>query len=360
MPTSPAMQATSTQPRPTVTTFAQATETSAIAPESLANSGHEVDQVKTPEPATRSALATIPGMTQIALIKTTDRAEGVRRAMELLNTNPARGEHVFLKPNFNSADPSPGSTHPDTLRALTVGLLNMGARSITVGDRSGMGDTNAVMRQLGVYDLAGELGLETYVFDDLDETDWIIRRSADFHWADGYAVPRILLDSACVVQTCNLKTHQYGGHFTLSLKNSVGFAAKTTRPGGYNYMEELHSSLYQRKMIAEINMAYRPSLIVMDGVEAFVNGGPAQGRKVSSEVILAGTDPIAIDAVGVAILRMFGTTPQVSRGKIFEQEQIARAVELELGVDSPAKIQFLTEDEDSEIYADAIRQQLAI
>ncbi len=51
----------------------------------------------------------------VALVKTADRAEGVRRAVELLGVNPVRGRNVLLKPNFNSADPAPGSTHPDTL-----------------------------------------------------------------------------------------------------------------------------------------------------------------------------------------------------------------------------------------------------
>ena len=41
-------------------------------------------------------------------------------------------------------------------------------------------------------------------------------------------------------------------------------------------------------------------------------------------MVLAGTDRVALDAVGVAILRMFGTTREVSRGRVFEQEQIAR------------------------------------
>jgi len=162
------------------------------------------------------------------------------------------------------------------------------------------------------------------------------------------------------VQTCNLKTHRYGGHFTLSLKNSVGFAAKRTRAGGYDYMSELHSSPYQRQMIAEINTAYAPALIVMDGVEAFVNGGPDRGKKVQAQVVLAGTDRVAMDALGVAILRLFGTTREVSRGKIFEQEQIARAVELGLGVDSPAKIELVTGDADSEAYATRIRGVLML
>ena len=214
------------------------------------------------------------------------------------------------------------------------------------------------MQQKGVFDLTDSMGLETVVFDDLAQADWVVRQDSDFHWADGFAVPKMLLDAECVVQTCNLKTHRYGGHFTLSLKNSVGFAAKYRGRGGYNYMNELHSSADQRHMIAEINTAYSPALVVIDGVEAFVDGGPDSGTLVQPEVILAGTDRIALDAVGIAILRLFGTTPEVSQGSIFEQTQIARAVALGLGVDSPAKIQFVTGDVESQAYADTIRALL--
>ncbi len=111
-------------------------------------------------------------------------------------------------------------------------------------------------------------------------------------------------------------------------------------------------------MIAEINTAYAPALIVLDGVEAFVKGGPATGTQAPTEVVLAGTDRVAIDAVGVAILRMFGTTHEVSRGRVFEQEQIARAVELGLGVDAPERITLVTGDADSADYAERVRAVL--
>jgi uncharacterized protein (DUF362 family) len=146
----------------------------------------------------------------------------------------------------------------------------------------------------------------------------------------------------------------------LSLKNSVGFAAKTTSNGGYNYMTELHNSDYQRHMIAEINTVYKPSLILMDGVEAFLDGGPAQGSKAQTGVMLAGTDPVAMDAVGVAILRLFGTTPAVSDGRIFDQEQIARAVELDLGVDGPEKISVITADAASREFAGMVNDILIL
>ena len=80
----------------------------------------------------------------------------------------------------------------------------------------------------------------------------------------------------------------------------------------------------------------------------------------SAEVMLAGTDRIAVDALGVAILRHLGTTSEVSQGPIFEQQQISRAVELGLGVSLPDEIQIITGDEKSEEYAQVIRRILEL
>ena len=97
------------------------------------------------------------------------------------------------------------------------------------------------------------------------------------------------------------------------------------------------------------------ALVVLDGVEAFISGGPDDGERVAPEVILAGTDRVALDATGVALLRTYGCKTEAARGKIFKQEQIARAVHLGLGVDSPEKIVFLTGDADSAAYSEKIR-----
>ena len=335
---------------PTQTAAATAMQDATMAP--------PIDPTATPQSTATSLPAADLGLSQVALVRTGDRAHGIRRAIELLGINPIRGNHVLFKPNFNSAHPAPASTHPDVMRSILLALDDMGARSVTVGERSGMGDTRQVLQQRGVFNMAEELGFETVVFDEIAEEDWIIRRSGDFHWSDGFAVPRHLLDAECVVQTCNLKTHRYGGHFTLSLKNSVGFAAKTVGNGGFNYMTELHRSPYQRHMIAEINTVYSPALIVIDGVEAFLNGGPAQGKRAQTDVVLVGTDPVAMDAVGVAILRLFGTTAEVSKGKIFEQEQIQRAVELGLGATGPEMINLVTGDAESLTFAGQVQEML--
>ena len=289
-------------------------------------------------------------MAQVALIKTTDRAEGVRRAVALLGVNPVQGRSVFLKPNFNSADPAPGSTHPDVLRALVGQLREMGAADITLADRSGMGNTRNVMQRLGVFEQADELGYDAIVLDELESDDWTLIETPDDHWSQGFPVPRMMLDAGALVNACCLKTHRFGGHFTLALKNSVGYVAKRIG-AGHDYMGELHGSAHMRTMIAEINAARLPDLIVLDGVTAFTHGGPDRGTIADTEVMLAGTDPVAMDAIGVAILRLFGTTDEVSRGAVFEQEQIARAAEMGLGVAGPEQIELLTEDADGEAMA---------
>lgn len=111
-------------------------------------------------------------------------------------------------------------------------------------------------------------------------------------------------------------------------------------------------------MIAEINQAYRTDLILMDAIKAFVTGGPDKGGIVEPKVLLAGTDRVAMDAVGVAILRLYGTTPEVSGGQIFEQEQIARAAELGIGVRSAQDIQLVPVGDESVDFATKLEQML--
>jgi uncharacterized protein (DUF362 family) len=96
----------------------------------------------------------------------------------------------------------------------------------------------------------------------------------------------------------------------------------------------------------------------MDATKAFVRGGPESGDLVSPSVVLAGKDRVAVDAVGVAILRLFGTTPEVSEGRIFQQEQISRAVELGIGVHSVKEIQLIPLDVESEKFAKKNRKNL--
>ena len=289
---------------------------------------------------------------RIALVRTDDRISGIKKAIGLLDINPVKGKDVLLKPNFNTADAFPASTHNDTLSQLISNLKEMGAGAITIGERSGPPDSADVMEQKGIYDLCKKLGVGLMNFEELPQDKWVRVRPEKSHWRDGFDIANPVLDSQCIVTTCCLKTHGYGGVFTMSLKLSVGMTHKRN-------MRELHSSLLSmRKMIAEINQVYTPSLILLDGIEVFTDKGPMEGTRKRADVILAGTDRIAIDAVGVAILKELGSNKAIMNRKIFEQEQIARAIELGLGVSRPEDIEIVAGDTASKKYAETIQKIL--
>ncbi len=293
---------------------------------------------------------------KVAFVNTDDRKSGVASSIRALNINPVKNKNVLIKPNFNTSDQTPGSTHNETLVALVEEIWEMGAKTVRLGERSYL-NTRDVMEQKGAIPLMEKLDVNIVDFDDLAQKDWVKVDAGDSHWQDGFRIARPILESECLVSTCCLKTHQHGGVFTLSLKNHVG-VVPTTRHG-YDYMRELHASPHQRKLIAEINAPFTPDLIVLDGVDAFVDGGPASGKHAKGNAFIASTDRVAIDAVGVAILKFLGSNDQIMKSKIFEQEQIARAAELGLGATSSSDIEVMPVDDQSREYSERVRDILS-
>ena len=289
---------------------------------------------------------------QVALVRTANRKDGVTRALRLLSLRPMTGQRIVLKPNFNSADPAPASTHTDTLTQLVAELYARGARDITLGESSGPRRTRGVMEQKGVFDLARACRFSVVDFETIADRDWVTFPAAGTHWPHGFALPRLVVDADYVVSTCCLKTHGAGGVFTMSLKLGVGLTPKSIR-------RTLHASPDIRRMIAELNTGYRPDLIVMDGVAAFTDGGPSQGELNAANVMVAGDDRVAVDAVGLAMLKSLGANRAIMERPIFAQEQIARAVELGLGAARPEQIEIVTGDEESQRVADRLRAILA-
>ena len=291
-------------------------------------------------------------MTKIAVVSTDNRLYGVDKALELLDINHVKDKNVIFKPNFNTADPPPASSSMETIKQFIIKVKEMGAKSITVAERSGPAKTSETFEKKGLYGLAKELDFKIIDLTEILEEEYVLKKPEGCHWKDGFLFAKIYDDAECVIETCCLKTHMYGGHFTLSLKNAVGLVNKKN-------MGELHSSKDQRKMIAEINAVYKADLIIMDGLVSFVDRGPMEGTRKEANVFVAGTDKVAIDAVGVALLRILGTTPEVTKGSIFNQEQIKRAVELQIGITSPDQIDFITDSEESGKLVAKIKEKLA-
>jgi uncharacterized protein (DUF362 family) len=287
-----------------------------------------------------------------------DRALAVTRLIRESDHPPFTQASVAVKANFNSADPFPAATHPRTLEMLIRELRAAGAGSIVLAERSGMGATRTVLERTGVFRMGKELGFDVIVSDELGNEGWLKHTGAGFHWQQGFWLARPFAGADRVVHTCCLKTHRFGGHFTLSLKNAVGAVAKRVPGIPHDFMHELHASPFQREMIAEISTALRCDLALMDATEGFSHGGPDRGTLIRPGVMLASRDRVALDAAGVALLRSYGTTPEVGRGPVFGLAQIARAASLGIGVSSAGDIELVALDAAAGEQAAAVQKAL--
>jgi uncharacterized protein (DUF362 family) len=301
-----------------------------------------------------TGLAAAP-RTKVVIVATTDRKKGVAEIVRQLKVASPRGKSVVIKPNFNTADTAPGSTHNDTLQQLITELWERDAKAVTIGERSGPPVTRKVMEDKGVFDLARDLRASVVNFEELADADWVMVNPAGTHWGPNeLVVPRLIAESPYVVSTCCLKTHGSGGVFSMSLKLAVGMTPKKLMRGMHGDREHM------RRRIAEINAGYKPQFIVMDSVEAFVDGGPSKGTRVAANLFVGGTDRVAVDAVGVAILKELGSNAAIMEKKIFEQEQIQRGVELGLGIAGPEQIEIVAADAASREWAAKIKKRLAL
>jgi len=82
--------------------------------------------------------------------------------------------------------------------------------------------------------------------------------------------------------------------------------------------------------------------VVMDGTRAFISGGPAHGQLREPNIVLATSDLVAADVVGLALLKYLGA-PSLLAGNSWEEPQVARAVELGLGVSDASQVELVAE-----------------
>lgn len=231
----------------------------------------------------------------------------------------SHGDHVLLKPNFNSGDPPPNSTDLPALVALIRLLRDYGATRVVVGEGSRHPPTNTrfEMRRAGLFEACRRAGAELSVFG---ETGWapIRTRGSLLRWVE---VARPLLECDRLVFACCLKTHLLT-RFSISLKHTVG----CVRP---RHRARLHFGGHIEERVAEIASAFNPDLVVVDGRLCYTSWGPCYGVNRQANVILAGSDRVAIDVTGIRAIQ--AVPGNVLRRDAWSYRQIQHAIDLGLG-----------------------------
>jgi len=256
----------------------------------------------------------------------------IRKAVELLGgfgKSLKSPDRILLKPNFNSADPPPGSTSLDFLAAVIDLLREHGCTRISVGESSGRPwvPTEKVFKNAGLAARMAEMKISLLDFDRSEYMDVPIGGE----YLDIIAYPKDLEGFDKIIYLPTMKTHFLGG-LSMSLKLTVGMthlADRTLLHGDNN--------LFVPQRAAEMNIPINPDLTVMDGRISFVSGGPAIGLAVHPGVILASGDPVALDVQGVRLLQNYAAVNHLV-GDAWSLPQIRTAVKHGLGVHNDGEL----------------------
>ena len=278
-----------------------------------------------------------PSLVTVALVRGEGVAQMVRRAVELAGgfTGLSPGATVLVKPNVNSDDPYPGTTNPEVVRAVLELVKEYEPGRIIVADRSNpTWDTLPAMKKVGIYQAAIEAGAEVI---PLEGYQWVgVDPPGAENWPGGFEFSALPQEVDYMITLPVTKTH-FIARYTMALKNTVGLIHPRSR-------NLLHSRAGRQfgAMLAEINLARPADFVVMDGTRAFITGGPSHGQLREPNIILATSDLVAADVVGLALLKYLGAPELLARNS-WEEHQVARAVELGLGVSDASQIEFVAE-----------------
>lgn len=226
------------------------------------------------------------------------------------------GETVLLKPNFNTADPYPGSSDREFV-AVVADICHEAGAKVVVGDScTYFLKTANVMKKWGVADL--QYGRPWLKVVDFDEGEWVEKRLPDSGFLKSVSVPEIIDKVDRIFLLPCLKTHKLA-QFTGALKLGVGLMKPNERL-------PMHLRRLQEK-IAEINLAFRPDLVLMDARKCFISNGPMTGPVREPGLVLASVSRAAVDIEGVKIIQGYAGS---SLAGIIPEElpQIKRALEL--------------------------------
>jgi len=276
--------------------------------------------------------------TLVGLVHGDNIEQMVREAIGLiggLERIGVKGKTVLVKPNVVSGEPPPATTNPQVVRAIVKLLREAGAKKVYVGDMSALLSlpTKKNMERTGILQAAQAEGAEVLSFED---HGWVRVNLPQGKYIQEAYVSEWIFNADRIINLPVMKTHR-SATYTIALKNFIGATHGRQRP-------YLVDPSHWEEIIAEFNLAYQPHLNLVDGTKVMVSGGPWSGEEEKAGLILASGDRIAVDIIGLSLLKHYGKAKEIARKDVWEQRQIKRAVELGLGVKDGSSIALKTKN----------------
>jgi uncharacterized protein (DUF362 family) len=276
----------------------------------------------------------VPSRVSIARVPAYDQGvyDTVRRLLAEHNVDVA-GLDVVLKPNLVEFEPETSiNTHPLLVHAAMEAFRARGAASVRIAEGPG--------HRRNTLDLAEAAGYFSVipkfedVFIDLNLDDVTrVNLPRQFSRLGRLYLPNTALRAGLLVSMPKMKTHHWTGA-TLAMKNLFGLV-----PGGvYGWPKNVLHWAGIPESIADLHAAFPRQFAIVDGIVGMQGNGPIQGKPKFAGVLVAGADPVAVDAtccrimginpfqIGYLRLAIGGVTAQISEQNILQSGESIAAV----------------------------------
>jgi len=208
-----------------------------------------------------------------------------------------KGQRVVLKPNMSFARPPEMgcNTHPLVVATVAQACMDAGAERVVVLDhtlqraelcleRSGIPEACKAIR--GVHVLAVQ---EKKFYREI--------KIPQAKVLDRVEVIKEALDAQVLINLPTAKSHSLTG-VSFGLKGLMGVIWER---------ESFHAQININQALADLATVIKPHLTLLDATRALVTGGPGgPGEVRKTNLIVAGTDPVAVDAYGVTVAPWYG------------------------------------------------------
>jgi len=223
------------------------------------------------------------------------------------------GEVVVVKPNM-AWDRTPemgANAHPVVVRKVVELCLEAGAKQVKVLDHT-CHDARKAYANSGIKAAVEGIKDPRAVVEYIDERRFVELNVEKARALKKWYFYKDILEADRFINIPVAKNHSES-RLTMCLKNMMGAI------GGWR--GRIHVGLHQN--IADMNLLLRPDLHILDATRIMLKNGPSGGRLEDVEVrntVFAGTDPVALDAMGTAL---FGLKP-ADIGYIVKAHQASR------------------------------------
>jgi len=229
-----------------------------------------------------------------------DPAPATRRALEAMGgigRIVQKGQRVVLKPNMSFANPPEraSTTHPLVVTTVAQACLEAGAERVLVVDYP-LYRTDLCLQRSGIQDACKSIR-GVYVLGLDDRKFYREVKVPQGKVLDRVEVMKEVLDSHVLINLPQAKSHSNTG-VSLGIKGLMGLIWDRW---------SFHTKYNINQALADLVTVIRPQLTILDATRALVSGGPGgPGEVQKPNLIIAGTDPVAVDSFGVTVAPWYG------------------------------------------------------